>query len=80
MNVRWEVIVEVLVKFYNGFIKHNNYPRRQLKVVDLMLEKGKGPRLKKLRMLEMIEVDLQLVMRMHLGSKMNERVESDVRL
>ena len=46
-----------------------------------MLEKLKGPRLKKLRMLEMIEADLQLVMRMCLGStRMNERFESDERV
>ena len=60
-------------------IKHNHYPRGCLKVVDVMLEKRKGPRLKKLRMLEMIEADLQLVMRMHLGSRMNERFDSDNR-
>ena len=57
-------VVEVLVKFYNIIIKCNNCPRRWLQVVDVMLEKGKGLRLKKLSMLEMIEVDMQLVMRM----------------
>ena len=44
-----------------------------------MLEKGKGLRLKTLRTFEMIEVDLQLVMRTLLGSRMNEIVKSDDR-
>ena len=34
-------------------------------------------RLKKLRMLEVIEADLKLVMRMFLGSRINERVGLD---
>ena len=53
----------MLVKCYIILIKCNHYPSRWLKVVDVMLEKGKGARLKKLRILEMIEADLQLVMR-----------------
>ena len=72
-------IVEVLVKFYNVVLKHNHYPHRWLKVVDAMLVKGKGLRLKNPKMLKMIETDLQLVMRTHLGSRMNERVDSDNR-
>ena len=50
------------------------------KVVDVAMKKGKGPRIEKLRTLEMIEADLQLVMRTCLGSRMNERVETDVRI
>ena len=48
--------------------------------MDAILEKGKGPRLKKLRMLEVIEADLQLAMRTHLGSRMGERAQSDDRM
>jgi hypothetical protein len=73
-------VVAVLVKFYNIVIKYNHYPSRWLKVVDVMLEKGKGPRLKKLRILEMIEADLQLVMRVFLGIRMNDRIEMDSRV
>ena len=40
-------IVDVLVKCYNIVIKRNHYPRRWLKVVDVTLEKGKVPHLKK---------------------------------
>ena len=58
-----ERMIEVLVQFYNAIMKHNHCPRRWLKVIGTMIENGKGHRLKKLRMLEMIEADLQLVMR-----------------
>ena len=58
-----ERIVEVFVQFCDVITKHNHYPRHLLKVVDIVIEKGKGPRMSKLRMLEMIEADLQLVMR-----------------
>ena len=42
--------------------------------------KRKRSTFKKLRILEMIEVDFQLVMRMHLEGRMNEIVESDERV
>ena len=75
-----ERMIEVLIKFYNIVIKHNHYPKRWLKAVDVMIEKGKGPRIDKLRTLEMIEADLQLAMRIFLGTRMNERIENDARV
>ena len=38
-------VVTVLVKFYNIVIKCDHYPSRLLKVVDVVLEKGKCPSL-----------------------------------
>ena len=73
-------MVEVLVQCHNVKIEHNHYPKRWLKVVGVVVEKGKGPRIKNLRTLEMIEADLQLVMRMFLSSRMNKRIETNVRL
>ena len=70
----------VLVKFYNIVTKHNHYPSRWLTVACVMLEKGKGPGLKKLRILEMIEICLQLVMRACLGGRMNESLDTDKRV
>ena len=73
-------MVDVLVQFCNVIIKCNHHPRRWLKVTDVVIEKGKGPRTNELRTLEMIEADLQLVMRICLGSRMNERIETDARI
>ena len=41
-----EIMANVIVKFYNIIIKFNHYPHRWSKVVDDMIEKVKGPRLK----------------------------------
>ena len=46
----------------------------------MTLKKGKGLRSQKLRLLEMIEADLQLVMRYCLEGRMDERVEIDKRV
>ena len=40
-------MVKFLVIFYNVMIKYNHYPSRWSKVVDAMIEQGKGPRLGK---------------------------------
>ena len=42
-----------------------------------MLEKGKGPLIRKLRMITLIEADLQYVMSMHLSDKIEEKIEQD---
>ena len=73
-------LVSMLVKFYNVVITFNHYPSRWVKLVDFMLEKGKGPNLNKFRILEMIETDTQLVMRMCLGGRTNNRIEMDKRM
>ena len=46
-------MIKVLVKFCNKMIKFNNYPERWSKVVDVVTEKVKGPRKKKLRVLKL---------------------------
>ena len=38
----------ILMKFYNTIIEQMYYPTRWLKILDIMLEKGKGPVLGKL--------------------------------
>ena len=38
-------IVEVLEKFYNLILRYNHCPERWIKAVDIMTEKGKGPKL-----------------------------------
>ena len=45
-----------------------------------MLEKGKGPVLEKLRIIELIEGDLQLIIRMHVGIRNDRNIKRDSRL
>ena len=72
-----EKIVHVLVKFYNIIIKFNYYPEIWLKVADVMIEKGNDPRLKKFKILELIEACTQFIMRIFLGNIMENKVEED---
>ena len=45
------------------------YLEYQLKILDVMLEKGKGPILRKLRTRQLIEVDLQMIMRVFINGR-----------
>jgi len=73
-------MTRILLKFYNTIIKHRIYPNRWLKVLDIILEKGKGPILGKLRTIQLIEADFQLLMRVFIGSRNDENVAKEDRL
>ena len=53
---------------------------RWLDIVDVTLEKGKGPRLDKLRIIQLIEGDLQLLMRICVSNRTTEYAEQSNRL
>ena len=56
--------LEVLVLFYNLVLKKGIVLKRWQDILDVMLEKGKGPLLGKLRMIELIEGDMQIITRL----------------
>ena len=56
-------MINMLVTFHNAIIIHNNYSSRWSKVVDVTNEKVKGLRQGKLRILEIIEAGMQLIIR-----------------
>ena len=70
-------LTATLVSFYNMLLKHMRYVKRWLNIVDMMLEKGKGPTLGKLRTITLIEGDLQILMRIFLNAKDEELIEKD---
>jgi len=49
-------------------------------VLDIILEKGKGPILGKLRTIQLIKADLQLMMRIFIGARNDENIAKDKRL
>ena len=75
-----EEMNKILVIFYNTIIKHQIYPKRWLKVLDIILEKGKGPILGKLRTIQLIEADLQLIIRIYIGGRNDDQIATDQRL
>ena len=73
-----ERMVKVLVRFYNVIMKHNHFPSRWLCVPCVMIEKGKGNKINKLRVTQIIEADLQLIMRTLLGLRTAETVKTTI--
>ena len=75
-----ERITKTLVAYYYLIILNTHYPERWLKIVDIMLEKGEGPVLGKLRITQLVEVDFQLLMRIFLNERMAGVIETDDRM
>ena len=73
-------MVKILVIFYNTIVKKGHYLNRLLKLLAVILEKGKGPIIGKLRTIQLIEADLQLLMCIFIGGRNDENLESDSRL
>lgn len=73
-------MVKVLFEFYNVIIKHNHFLTIWLDVLDVMIEKGKGNKINKLRVMQLIETDLQLIMRIFLRNTIEGRYENNKRL
>ena len=69
----------ILVTMLNIFLKRRYYPKRWLKLLEVSLEKGKGPIVGKLRNITLIEGDMQIGMRIALNSKGQELIENDQR-
>ena len=48
--------------------------------IDAMLDKGKGPLLGKLRIIELIEGDLQLIIRLYVGQRNDKNIKKSKKL
>ena len=70
----------ILTTFYNKIVKACYYPERWLLVLDIMIKKGKGPKLGKLRTIQLIEADMQLLIRVFMSLRNQGKIEKDVRL
>lgn len=70
----------MLVNYYNLIIKHQFYLQHWLDTLDVVIEKGKGPILRKLRTIQLLEADLQIIIRMHSVDLIQNDIESDNRV
>ena len=73
-------LILVLVRYLNIIIKNQYYPEWWMKTLDIIIEKGKGLVLGKLRTIQLIEADLQLVMRILVNNRNKHRIERDSRI
>ena len=51
-----------------------------MKTLDVTIEKGKGPVIRKLRIIQLIEADLQILMRIFINERNSGRIETDPRI
>ena len=72
-------MTEILVTYDNILLSKGYYPKRGLKILDVILGKGKGMILGKLRIIILIEVYLQYIIRIYLSNISEELIESDKR-
>ena len=70
-------MTKILVLFYNAVLKKGYYLNRWVKLLAVILEKGKGPIIGKLRTIQLIEGDLQILMRIFIGGRNDENLELD---
>jgi len=73
-------MINLPIRFYNKLITNTIYLKWWLNILDIIIEKGKEPTLRKLRTIQLIEVDLQLIMRIYISDRNKERIESDDRV
>ena len=73
-------MTKILVKFYTTVVRKGYYLKRWVKLLAVILEKGKGPIIGKLRTIQLIEADLQILMRIFIGGRNDENIEIDSRL
>ena len=67
----------VMVTHCNLIIKEGYYPKQWIKTLDTTLGKGKGMVFGKLRIITLIEADVQNIMRMCLNNGDKEKIETD---
>ena len=72
-----ERMTHELTIFYDVILKHNHYPKRSSCVADEISEKGKGQKINKSRISELIEAGTQLLMRIFLEIRIDEEHEND---
>ena len=73
-------ITKTFAMFCSALIRKVFYLKRWLQVLDIFLEKGKGLVLGKLWTMQLIEIDLQLLMRIYVGERNKDKIKEDSRL
>ena len=64
----------------NIILRKSYYNKRQLKVLDTILEKEKGLVLGKLINIQLIKTNLQLLMQVYIGENKNNKIQNNNRL
>lgn len=71
-------LTETFAMFYTQIIRHHIVLEQWKKSLACMLEKGKGPLLNKLRIIQLIQADLQMLMRVLILPSANKVIEEGI--
>ena len=74
-----ERMINTLISYHNVLLKNRCFPKRWLDTLHATIGKEKGLELEKLSIITIIEVDLQHVIHVFFGDKVEEIIESDNR-
>jgi len=69
--------MSLFLKFYTFIIRRKFYVKRRLRILDLIVEKGKVSVLGKLCIIELIEADLQILLQIFFGVRNEGAIEED---
>ena len=72
-----EEFTQILITFYNIVIEKGIILERWRNMIDTMIEKGKRPYIDKLRIIELIEGDLQLIIRIYVGLRNDRNIQKN---
>ena len=75
-----ERINSILTRYYNLIISNCYFLIWWLKILDIIIEKGKSPTIGKLQIIQLIEADLQLIIRIFLKYEIKRKIEKDLRI
>ena len=73
-------LTDLFIRFLNITIKNGHICKKWLDIVDVILEKRKGSRFDKIRIIQLIEGDLQLIMRILVSQRTSIHAETSPRL
>ena len=79
-TLKYKKFTKMLLKFYNTVIKNEYRLDRWNNIVEVILEKGKGPLINKLRIIQLIKANFQLIIRIFLNHRNYQNIEKDNRL
>lgn len=63
--------------YYNMIIREEYYSKKLPKILVLMIKKGKETMIGKMRLIEFIKIDLQVIMRIYLSNDKEETIDKD---
>lgn len=80
MTLSSEKVTNLLIRYYNCIMRAGYYPDQWRRILDVIVEKGKGPILGKLYIIQFIKAVMQLLMQIFFSLRNQRNIELDDRI